>query len=270
MRGAQYFSIAVRALSAILWSSIETNICRSTARKLFCTPKQLSIAGTGASWRIGPDPDLVPYTCGVSAAAPSYAVCMSANRWWPSVERWPVTPNFFSIASIRACKKFSWGLGAPHIIVRWKGLYNFEKDFDCWISYHACKTGWISNIEGNAVLIKERCFCFIHFFWNLNLTLILIQVIHLIVWWEIWEVYPSLLVSFFFSFHALFTASLLQVAGGKTGGKSLLCWPDWVIVSPCCAFLGWMPLDGGIELENKLSWAIGCCEKCTGNFWMRL
>ena len=53
------------------------------------------------------------------------------------------------------------GQGAPQIIVCRKGLYNFEKDF-VWQShalfYHECKTGWIRNIGGNEVLIKERCY----------------------------------------------------------------------------------------------------------------
>ena len=61
-------SIAVRALYAIWWSRIETNICRCTARQLFCTPKQLSTAGTGAR-HLGA-PRLTRTSCYVHAESP--------------------------------------------------------------------------------------------------------------------------------------------------------------------------------------------------------
>ena len=53
------------------------------------------------------------------------------------------------------------GQGARKNIVCRKGFCNFEKDFVCWIScsYILCL---ISNIEGNAVLMKERCYFAIH------------------------------------------------------------------------------------------------------------
>ena len=60
------------------------------------------------------------------------------------------------------------------------------------------KTGWISNIAGNAVLIisgvinlKRKMLLFYLFLWNL--ILMLLQVIQLIGWWEIWTVVHHLL-----------------------------------------------------------------------------
>ena len=66
-----------------------------------------------------------------------------------------------------------------------KGHYNFKR---IWVGdsmvnllYDLCKTGWISSIGRNAVLINKGSYC-------LSITLnpdLLTQVIQMIVWWEI-------------------------------------------------------------------------------------
>ena len=79
----------------------------------------------------------------------------------------------FSHSKIRSCNLLSWPVCFVKKLftyqsfqVCWKGLWNFEKDFVCQISCSLLSwvQNWmkLSNFEGNAVLIKERCYCFIH------------------------------------------------------------------------------------------------------------
>ena len=107
------------------------------------------------------------------------------------------------------------GQRAPQITVCWKGLCNVKEDFVWEIpcSLLSCVPNWtIRNIEGNAVLIKERCFCFIH---SLEphfdtCTGDATQADCLVSsWWDIWKVCPSLFVSFFLSFQACYFSHIV-------------------------------------------------------------
>ena len=108
----------------------------------------------------------------------------------------------FSISKIQGytsdLKLLLLGQGAPQIIICRKGFTSFKRImFSKSLApfFPECKTWWICNVQGNAILIKKDTIV-VFFCWKL--TLLLLQNIQLIIWWGIWEVCPSLVVSIFF------------------------------------------------------------------------
>ena len=76
---------------------------------------------------------------------------------------------FVSNSKNRSCKLLSWPVclvkELSRLLFTGRGFVTLKRILfgeSHALFYHACKTGWISKIEGNAVLVKERYSCFVH------------------------------------------------------------------------------------------------------------